>query len=210
MKVLGISGSPRKKGTTSELVKSILDFTGIETEYITLAGKNIGPCRYCLACAKDNVCKVKDYMGEIRLKIIEADAYVIGGCNMWSTLNGMTHNLMERFFQFHHHGSSPIAGKPGIAVGVGGGSGEPPAALITSFFQNFGIKPLGSITAQGAFACYLCGYGNKCRVSTVQEFLDENGEIDMSYKPELEKQEEVLVRARELGQKLSSYLTKSV
>ena len=57
MKVLGISGSPRKNGTTARLVNTILDESGMYTEFISLAGKKIGPCIYCLACAKDNVCR---------------------------------------------------------------------------------------------------------------------------------------------------------
>ena len=199
MKVLGISGSPRKNGATAALVKEILKATELETEFITLAVKDIRPCRYCLACAKDNICRIKDDMAEIRPKIIEADAIVIGGCNMWSTLNGLTHNLLERFFQFHHHGKSPVAGKFGVAVGIGGGDGHPPAAMINNFFSNFGIRSLGAVTAQGAFACYTCGYGNTCDVSNVLGFLDENGNIDMSFKPDIEKQPDVKETARQNG-----------
>ncbi|MGR3311319.1 MAG: hypothetical protein ACUZ77_11170 [Candidatus Brocadiales bacterium] len=35
MKVLGISGSPRKSQTTEGLVKTVLDATGLETELIS-------------------------------------------------------------------------------------------------------------------------------------------------------------------------------
>lgn len=206
MKVLGISGSPRKKGTTARLVNTVLDATGMETEFISFAGKRISPCIYCLACAKDNTCKIKDFMGEIRQKIIDADALVIGGCNMWSTLNGLTQNLLERFFQFHHHGKSPMAGKPGIAVGVGGGSDKPPAEAINRYFQMFGIRPVGTVTTQGAYACYSCGYGNVCDVSLVQNYLDEDGNIDMRFKPDLEKQPDILAAAHQLGKKLRSFM----
>ena len=188
------------------MVNAILDATGVETEFISFAGKNIGPCKYCLACAKDNTCKVKDFMGEIRQKLIETDALVIGGCNMWSTLNGLTQNFLERFFQFHHHGKSLMAGKPGIAVGVGGGSGTPPAEAINRYFQFFGIKSVGTVKTQGAFACYSCGYGNVCDVSMVQNYLDENGNIDLDFKPDLEKQPDILAAARQLGKKLKSVL----
>lgn len=199
MKVLGISGSPRKNGTTVGLVREILNATGGETEFLSLAGKDIRPCRYCLTCAKDNVCRIRDDMAEIRSKILDADALVIGGCNMWSTLNGQTHNLLERFFQFHHHGRNRIAGKSGVAVGVGGGDGHPPAEMISNFFANLGIRSLGAVTAQGAFACYTCGFGNTCNVITVQGFLDENGHIDMRFKPDLSKQPKVLDEARKMG-----------
>lgn len=207
MKVLGISGSPRKKGGTAELVNEILNATEMETEFISLAGKKIGPCRFCLACAKDNVCVLKDDMKDLREKLIQADALVIGGCNMWSNLNGLTQNFMERFFQFHHHGNSPMAGKLGVAVGVGGGSGEAPAKVINRYFQNFGIHPLDTISSQGAFACYSCGFGSSCNVSLVQQYVTDNGEIDMSFKPELDKQPEIKEMARQIGEQIKQALT---
>lgn len=198
MKILGISGSPRKKGSTAELVQTVLESTGAETEFISLGGKKIGPCIYCLACAKDNVCKVKDGMQPLREKLIEADGLVIGGCNMWSTVNGLTHNFLERFFQFHHQGNSPLAGKPVVTVGVGGGDGLAPANAMNSMFRNFGLKSVGTVTAQGAFACYSCGIGNQCDISLVCG-LDENGEVDMDCKPDLQKQPQVLREAKKLG-----------
>ena len=205
-KVLGISGSPRKKGGTAKLVNEILDATGIESEYISLAGKKITPCKFCLACAKDNLCKVKDDMYDMREKLVQADALVIGGCNMWSNLNGLTQNFLERFFQFHHQGKNPMKGKVGVAVGIGGGSGEAPARVINRYFQIFGIRSLDTITSQGAFACYSCGLGNTCDVSLVQDYVDEDGQIDMSFKPDLDKQPQVKEAARKLGQKIKDVL----
>ena len=205
MKILGISGSPRKKGATAELVQTVLESTGVETEFISLGGMNITACKYCLPCAKDNVCRVKDDMYELRDKLINADGFVIGGCNMWSTLNGLTHNFLERFFQFHHQGNSPLAGKPAVAVGVGGGDGAPPAAVINTMFRNFGLHSLGTVTAQGAFACYSCGLGHKCDISLVCG-LDDNGEVDMSCRPDLSKQPLVRAEARKLGSALGDVL----
>lgn len=203
MKILGISGSPRKNGSTAELVQTVLQATGLETEFISLGGKNISACTYCLACAKDNVCKVKDDMYELREKLVEADGFVIGGCNMWSTLNGLTHNFMERFFQFHHQGNSPLAGKPAVAVGVGGGDGTPPANVINTLFKYFGLHSAGTVTAQGAFACYSCGIGHQCDISLVCG-LDADGKVDMGCKPDLGKQPLVLKEARRLGELLGS------
>ena len=46
MKVLGLSGSMRKEGNTANLVNIILErcqVEGIETEFVSLAGKKIHP-----------------------------------------------------------------------------------------------------------------------------------------------------------------------
>ncbi len=44
VKVLGVSGSPRKGRTTGMLVKKVLEAVDCETEFASLAGKRIGPC----------------------------------------------------------------------------------------------------------------------------------------------------------------------
>jgi len=122
MKILGISGSPRKDETSGvyKLVRAVIENTGVDYELISLRGKKISGCIACLGCAEDNVCKVKDDMTELRDKIIEADAYVIGAPNYYSTLNAITHAFMERWFQFRHQEGDMLWGKLGIAVGVGG------------------------------------------------------------------------------------------
>lgn len=51
---------------------------GWATEFVSLAGKKIAPCTACLACVRDNVCKIKDDMEPLRDKILAADALVIG------------------------------------------------------------------------------------------------------------------------------------
>jgi multimeric flavodoxin WrbA len=153
MKVLGISGSPRKDQTTDQLVKEVLAVIGLETELISLAGKRIGPCIACLGCVKDNICKVEDDMQALRDKIVEADAYVIGATNYFSMINGLGHCFLERFYQFRHQEGKAVAGKLGIAVAVGGSSGDPVVLNIKTFFQYNQIecigKPLTDLIQQG-------------------------------------------------------------
>ena len=125
MRVLGISGSPRRGSTTDRLVQAVLSgVQGCETEFVSLSGKHIGPCIACLGCVRDNLCKVKDDLSTLRPKIVEADAYVIGGANYFNALNGLTHCFMERWYQFRHQEGNGVSGKLGVAVGVGGSSGE--------------------------------------------------------------------------------------
>ncbi|WP_167590589.1 flavodoxin family protein [Oceanidesulfovibrio indonesiensis] len=206
MKVLGISGSPRKDGTTARLVHKVLEATGLDFEFISLAGKDVRPCMFCLGCARDNVCKIKDYVSTVRESLVEAEAYVVGGCNMWSTLNGLAHNFLERFYQFHHLDQNPNTGKVGVAVGVGAENGRPPAVLISSMFQEFGIRPLGSVVAKGVYPCYTCGVGDTCTISNVQG-LDAHGNIDMSRKPCLDTQPDVIGHARRMGERIAAALS---
>ena len=113
MKILGIVGSTRKENVSGvhKLVQTVLANTECEYELVSLRGKKISGCIACLGCAKDNICKVEDDMTELRQKIVEADAFVIGAPNYYGTLNATTHALVERWFQFRHQEGSTLWGK---------------------------------------------------------------------------------------------------
>ena len=206
MKVLGVSGSPRKGKTTDQLVKEVLSGVDVETEFISLAGKKIGACIACLGCVEDNVCKVKDGMTALREKIVEADAYVIGAANYFSVLNGLAHCFLERFYQFRHQEGKAVAGKLGVAVGVGGGMPELPAENIQKFFEYNQIECVGSVSAQGAASCFTCGHGEVCKVGAIHMFFGPGTKITEEITPDLSKQAEKIQQARDLGKKLGERL----
>ncbi|MBW2370781.1 MAG: flavodoxin family protein, partial [Deltaproteobacteria bacterium] len=54
MKILGISGSPRKVDQSGvyKLVKTILENTQCDYELVSLKGKKISGCIACLGCVK--------------------------------------------------------------------------------------------------------------------------------------------------------------
>lgn len=65
MKVMGVCGSPRKRGNSEQLLDVALGVVraeGIETDKILLAGKQILPCTACLRCRaeKDGLCHGRD------------------------------------------------------------------------------------------------------------------------------------------------------
>jgi multimeric flavodoxin WrbA len=206
MKVLGISGSPRNAHTTDLLVQEVLKGVECETEFISLAGKCIAPCTACLGCAKTNECILNDDMKELRPKIIEADAYVIGAPNYFAMLNGLTHSFMERWYQFRHRSGKSVAGKLGVAVGVGGGSPAEPTANVRSFFEYNQIECVGAVTAQGAASCFTCGYGEGCEVGAIHMFFGAGTKITEEMTPALSKQPDKMEKAQALGKQLNDRL----
>lgn len=206
MKVLGIAGSPRKGSTTDQLVHDALDGVSCDKEFISLSGMNIGPCIACLGCVEDNVCVLDDDMKTLRQKIVEADAYIIGAANFYGVLNGLAHCFMERWYQFRHQEGKSVAGKIGVAVGVGGGDPNAPAKDIERFFQYNQIECVGSVTARGPAACFTCGHGETCRVGAIHMFFGAGTKITPEITPDLSKQPEAREKARELGAELSRRL----
>lgn len=206
MKVLGISGSPREDETTSKLVREVLRGVECEKEFVSLSGLQIGPCTACLRCVRDNVCKVHDDMEELREKIVAADAYVIGAANYYGVLNGLAHCFLERFYQFRHREGKCVAGKLGVAVGVGGSSGEPVTENIRTFFQYNQIECLGEVTAQGAASCFRCGYGETCKVGAIHNSFGPGAKITPEITPDILKQPDKIESAQALGRMLSGRL----
>ncbi len=221
MKVLGISGSPRKSHTTEELVKTILVATGLETELISLHDMTINGCICCLGCVGDNVCKVRDDYIPLMYKVLESDAIVVGAPNYFGRLNALTHAFLERFYCFRHdkdgHGGMKLSGKIGAIASVGGGGEwEMPGREmamnaiagkdVKGFFDYNEIECVGSVAAQGAVPCFSCGYGEVCSVSGVKAFFGQDAKISPEIIPCLDKQPDVINKAKLLGKALRERL----
>jgi multimeric flavodoxin WrbA len=207
MKILGISGSPRAGSTTDQLVQEVLaGVEGCDTEFVSLAGKRIGSCIACLGCVETNVCALDDDLKPLREKIVEANAYVIGGANYFMNLNALTHCFMERWYQFRHQEGKAVAGKLGVVVAVGGGDPKPVADSLRTFYQYNQIECVGEVTAQGPASCFTCGHGETCKVGAIHMFFGPGTKITDEITPSLAKQPEALAAARELGKLLSDRL----
>jgi len=99
-KVLGIMGSPRKKGNTHILISNILEAAedaGAATEILLLADKKIEECDGCLACWKDKECPKADDMLAFYPKIIESDTIIFGTPVYWYGPTAIMKSLLDRF-----------------------------------------------------------------------------------------------------------------
>lgn len=210
MKILGIAGSPRKNEQSGvhKLVQTVLENTGIDYDIISLKGKKISGCIACLGCVKDNICKVEDDLAELRDKIVEADAYVIGAPNYYSTFNAATHAFLERWFQFRHQEGNTLWGKLGVAIGVGGTTGQFPADDIEKFLLYNFIETVAKVSGQGAASCYTCGHGENCKVGIPILLHGEGVKITDDIIPDVTKQTEVMEAAVNAGKLLGERLNK--
>ncbi len=208
MKILGISGSPRKESQSGvyKLVQTVLENTGLDYELVSLRGKAISGCIACLGCVKDNVCKVEDDLTPLREKIVAADAYVLGAPNYYTTLNATTHALLERWFQFRHQTGNTLWGKLAVAVGVGGTSGRFPADELEKFFLYNFIETVAKVTGQGAASCYSCGHGETCQVGIPLMIHGEGLKITPDMVPDVAKQPKVMAVAVAAGKLLGQRL----
>jgi multimeric flavodoxin WrbA len=122
MKVTAFSGSARKDGNTSILVRHALkelENEGINTEMFQLAGKTIRGCTACFRCFsnKDRQCAVKDdVVNECIEKILESDGIIIASPTYFADISPETKAFIDRCGMVARANSDMYRRKAGAAV----------------------------------------------------------------------------------------------
>lgn len=145
--VLGIGGSPRQSGNTEYLVKYVLERVaekGFRTEYISLSGKVIHPCRACYGCRETGRCTQKgDDFEPVYSRMREADALIVGSPVHYGSASPIIMSLLDRAaFSSRKEGRifSRKVGAP-IAVARRAGHNFVLAQLLYWFLINDMIVP---------------------------------------------------------------------
>ena len=123
MKVLGISGSPRRGGNTELLVKKALGSCkaeGAAVSFIALSEKKIEHCRGCNSCREPpHICGQEDDVAGILAEMKSADAIIIGSPTYFSAVSGKLKSLLDRTLPLRV-GGFQLSDKVGGAIAVGG------------------------------------------------------------------------------------------
>lgn len=184
MKVIGISGSPRKDGNTEILVREALKpfyEKGWEVTEFFLSSKTINPCTGCETCRETGKCVIKgDDMELLINELGQCDALIIGSPAYYRNVTAQLKALFDRSFIFFN--KKLLAGKPGgaIAVGRGEGGGQ---SLVLSIIHNYYLS-MGALCVP-------------CEINGLSAKADKPGDIL--------KQENRLRQARVLGENIINY-----
>lgn len=137
IKILGVCGSPIKGGNTEAFLEEALKAAeatgGVQTELISLAGKDIRDCRHCNWCIRkqteDKLCAQDDDMQEIFPKILEADGLIFASPVYSGRLSGYLACFLDRLrvFAFGNLHQGKMHNKVG-------------SALAVSWFRNVGVE----------------------------------------------------------------------
>ena len=104
MKILGISCSPRKEGTTVAMLEEALNAArgdGAEVELYSVAGKDINGCTACRKCVETGMCAQKDDMQELYPKMLEADGIIFGTPIYFWGMTAQAKAVMDRTFSLN-------------------------------------------------------------------------------------------------------------
>ena len=120
-KILGISGSPKKKGNTAYAVNYALDSLqekGFDTKFIFLSEKVIHPCIGCFRCSSSGTCYQEDDMQEIIDAMLWCDGLIIGSPVYFGMVSGQLKTMMDRCVctRANYGPGFPMTGKIGGAI----------------------------------------------------------------------------------------------
>ena len=121
MKIVGVSGSPRKGNTEwmlNTLMKEAAD-NGAEVELLLLRKMDVRMCRGCLTCEaggkeRKGTCVIKDQMNEVYPKLMAADALVLATPGYFEMLSGLLKNFLDRTCPIWPH----LEGKKAAGIAV--------------------------------------------------------------------------------------------
>lgn len=160
MKLLGISGSPRD-GATSYAVREALAFAeslgDVETEFISVRGKEIKFCIHCDYCVrKKEGCVFEDDVAKMYPSMETADAWLLGTPVYQGTLSGQLKAVLDRCRAVAAKDIDAFKDKVGAAVAVGGdrvGGQEAAIMAIHAFYLANKMIPVSG----GPFGANLGG-----------------------------------------------------
>ena len=216
MKVLGVSGSPIENSNTDRIVKTVLEATCLDTEFVKLSDFVFSPCLACLGCRNTNRCEVSDDGVVLAEKVKNADALVIGGFTPYSSLDSRTKAFMERLYPLRHkHGF--LQGKPGVAVVTSAVPSEMQETMpalqmgvnaIKFFMIEEGMNYLGAVECLGNVPCIKCDNNSECKMSGIKLVYGKDATTESVGINTFEDQYKVVEQAYRLGEQVAIELNK--
>jgi multimeric flavodoxin WrbA len=147
MKVVGIGGSLRPQSNTLHYVRTaleVLEKQGIETELISLMGKEIKPCTGCYDCTRQGRCTLSgDDFDGILDKMRSAEGLILGSPVYLSSVVPQMMALLDRATFVAYWNNKFFTGKVGGPITVARRAGHNMAfsQLLLWFFINGLIIP---------------------------------------------------------------------
>lgn len=99
MLVLGLQGSPRKKGNTAFLLSAFMkeaEALGAETLTVEADKKNIIPCKEYIVCEKKGFCPIKDDMNDIYCLMRKAEIVVMASPVFFYNVTAQLKSMIDR------------------------------------------------------------------------------------------------------------------
>jgi multimeric flavodoxin WrbA len=156
-KILGVMGSPRKKGNTHVLISKILEGAkseGAEGEILFLDDLTIRECDGCYRCWQGKECNKADDMNAIYPKITESGGIIFGTPVYWYGPTALIKAFLDRLVYFNcQENRKYIKGKPAVLAVPFEEENPATADLVKAMFEKslsyLEMNFIGTIIAPG-------------------------------------------------------------
>lgn len=136
MNVIGISGTPRKKGNSELLLRYALkpfENNGWNVKTFLLSDLEIKPCNACDSCRETGTCIINDDMQKIYEAFRWCNAIIISTPVHFLNVSAQLLALLNRHYAVD--GERPLEGKVGGAIAVGGGTSGGQTLAINAIYS---------------------------------------------------------------------------
>ncbi len=168
MRILGLGGSPRKKGNTDLLLDQALAgavSAGALVEKVALNRMRVRPCQECGACNTTGLCRIQDEMQGLYEKLEMADGIVLASPIFFMGITAQAKAMIDRCqalwarkYLLGNPVGRPGSKRRGIFIATGGTNKpytfSPSITIVKSFFAVLDVSYFrellyGSIDAKG-------------------------------------------------------------
>lgn len=157
--VLGLGGSPRKRGNTDLLLDRALAgaaSAGAAAEKLVLNRLRVRPCQECGSCNTTGVCRVQDDMQGLYTKLEEADGIILASPIFFMGLSAQAKTIIDRcqaLWARKHLLGRPIGRRGqrrlGLFIAVGGTDRSytfrPSITTVRAFFSTLEVAYHGEL-----------------------------------------------------------------
>ncbi len=157
LRVLGIAGSPRRKGNTDLLLDEALKgaaSAGARVSKLVICDMDIAPCRHCDGCLKTGRCVIDDDMQMVHRELRDVDHIVVSSPIFFMGVTAQTKAMIDRcqaLWAMKYVLKLPVGNRAGrkrkgLFMSTGGLTYErerlfsPARATIRAFFSVLEVK----------------------------------------------------------------------
>lgn len=135
MNVIGISGTPRKRGNSELLLRYALkpfEDAGWKIKTYLLSELKIKPCKACNSCRETGTCIINDDMQGIYDAFRWCNAIIVSSPVHFLNISAQLLTLLNRHYAVD--AEKPLKGKVGGAIAVGGGTSGGQTLAINAIY----------------------------------------------------------------------------
>lgn len=156
MKIVVLTGSPRKNGNSAYLAEQFMKGAkekGHEVFRFDCAFKQVEPCRACNRCGMNGPCIFNDDFQELRPRLIEADLVVFATPMYYFGISAQMKRVIDRFYAINGQikGASKKAAFLMTYANTSGKEAEPILAHYHTLMDYLGWTSVGEVVAPGVW-----------------------------------------------------------